>query len=154
MGEVQPMVSETSDDWYEAIISSQPEGIGLSEQDRDAFNDAFDAYTKGSYDIARTGFNELASQGSSVCQYYLGLMYSGGMGVLQDFGEAHMWFNIASSQGHTKARKHLDMLTHKMTADQIADAQKRARQWVSKKSKDSEDSESQQQAPEDSSVWY
>lgn len=145
MGEVQPMISGTSDDWYEAIISSQPEGIGLSEQNRDAFNDAFDHFTKGSYDMAHAGFIELASQGSSVCQYYLGLMYSGGMGVLQDFGEAHMWFNIASSRGHAKARKHLDVLTHKMTADQIANAQKKARLWVSKEPKDGEDSESQQQ---------
>lgn len=152
MGKVQPMVSESSDDWYEAIISTQPEGVGLSEENRDAFNDVFNYFTTGSYDLAYTGFSELASKGSSICQYYLGLMYSGGMGVLQDFGQAHMWFNIASSLGHTKARRYLEKLTHNMTAEQIADAQKKARQWVSKELKDNEHSISQQQEPENSLV--
>ncbi|MDH3636633.1 MAG: hypothetical protein OES20_18230 [Gammaproteobacteria bacterium] len=148
MGKVEPMVSESSDDWYEAIISAQPEGPGLSEKNRDTFNDAFDYFTSGSYDMAYTGFSELASQGSSICQYYLGVMYASGMGVLQDFGQAHMWLNIASSQGHKKARRQLEKLTHHMTADQIADAQKRARQWVSKHSKGENHPKSEQPEPE------
>jgi len=133
------MVSESAGDWFEAIISAQPEGVGLNERNRDTFNEAFEYFTSGSYDLAYTGFSELASQGSSICQYYLGLMYSSGMGVLQDFCKAHMWLNIASSQGHKKARKHLDTLTHNMTADQIADAQKRARKWVSNQRRDADD---------------
>ena len=149
MGKVQPMVSESSSDWYEAIISAQPEGVGLSDKNRDTFNDAFDYFTSGSYDMAYTGFSELASQGSSICQYYLGVMYSSGMGVLQDFGQAHMWLNIASSRGHKKARNQLEKLTHHMTADQIADAQKRARQWVSNHSKGDSYPKSEQLEPED-----
>lgn len=148
MGKVQHMVAESSDDWYEAIISAQPEGVGLSEQNRDTFNDAFSYFTTGSYDMAYTGFSELASRGSSICQYYLGVMYSGGMGVLQDFGQAHMWLNIASSQGHRKARRQLDKLTHHMTADQIAEAQKRARQWVSQQAKNPEDQSNEQEITE------
>ena len=139
MGEVQPMVSEPSGDWYEVIISAQPEGVGLDEQHRETFNDAFDSFTNCSYEAAHNSFSELADQGSSVCQYYLGVMYSSGMGVLQDFCKAHMWLNIASSQGHKKARKHLDTLTHNMTADQIAEAQKRARKWVMKHARNTND---------------
>ena len=142
------MVSESSGDWYEAMISAQPEGIGLSEQHRDTFNDTFDYFTSGSYDMAYTGFSELASQGSSICQYYLGLMYASGMGVLQDFGQAHMWLNIASSQGHRKARRQLERLTHHMTADEIAVAQKRARQWVSNHPKKDSHANNEQPEPE------
>ena len=142
------MVSESSGDWYEAIISAQPESVGLGEHNRETFNDAFDYFTTGSYDLAHAGFSELASCGSSICQYYLGVMYSSGMGVLQDFGQAHMWLNIASSQGHKKARKELEKLTHHMTADQIAEAQKRARQWVSKQARNPEDQLNQEDETE------
>jgi TPR repeat protein len=55
-------------------------------------------------------------------------MYISGMGVLQDFRQAHMWLNIASSRGHKKARKQLEKLTQIMTADLLAQAQKLARQ--------------------------
>jgi len=77
-------------------------------------------------------------------------MYSSGMGVLQDFAQAHMWLNIASSQGHHKARRLLEKLTHHMTADQIADAQKQARQWVSNHSQKNTRSKSEQPEPEGS----
>jgi TPR repeat protein len=126
------LIPESCEDWYEAIISSQPDGVGLEEKDRNKFNHAFESFTSGSYDNAYEGFVELAKGGSSVSQYYLGLMYIGGMGVLQDFRQAHMWLNIASSRGHKKARTQLEKLTQKMTADLLAGAQKMARQRIAK----------------------
>ena len=72
----------------------------------------------------------LSEKGSSISQYFLGEMYLEGMGVLQDFSLAHMWFNIAASQGHKKARVYRDRLTKKMGADQIAEAQKLARECM------------------------
>ena len=132
MENVLSLIPESCEDWYEAIISSQPDGVGLEEKDRDKFNHAFEAFTSGSYDNAYDGFVELAKGGSSISQYYLGLMYISGMGVLQDFRQAHMWLNIASSRGHKKARKQLDKLTQQMTADQLAGAQKLARRRISK----------------------
>ena len=132
MDNVLPLVPEISDDWYEAIVSAQPDGVGLEEKDRNRFNHAFEAFTTGSYGNAYKGFVQLAKGGSSSSQYYLGLMYISGMGVLQDFRQAHMWLNIASSMGHKKARKRLDKLTQKMTADQLAEAQKLARQRIAK----------------------
>ena len=132
MENVLSLIPESCEDWYEAIISSQPDGVGLEEKDRNKFNHAFEAFTSGSYDNAYNGFVELAKGGSSISQYYLGLMYISGMGVLQDFRQAHMWLNIASSRGHKKARKQLEKLTQQMTADQLAGAQKLARRRISK----------------------
>jgi len=132
MDNVLSLLPEASEDWYEAILSAQPDGVGLEEKDRGKFNHAFESFTSGSYDNAYNGFVELAKGGSSISQYYLGLMYISGMGVLQDFRQAHMWLNIASSRGHKKARMRLEKLTQVMTADQVAEAQNLARQRIAK----------------------
>lgn len=134
MGEVKTMKPEPSGDWYEAIIQTQSSGIGVNDIDRDLFNETFEAFMSGSYDKAYAGFSELGEAGSSVSQYYLGMMFLNGKGVLQDFCMAHMWFNIASSRGHEKARKQLEKLTQSMVREQVAEAQSLARHWVNRKS--------------------
>ena len=64
----------------------------------------------------------------------LGRMYANGRGVPQDYVEAHMWFNLAGAQlaGEDRelAVKARDGVAARMTADQIADAQRRAREWT------------------------
>jgi TPR repeat protein len=137
MGEVKSLQQEPvqqepvpSGDWFEAIILNNSGGIGTNEINRDRFNEAFGAFMAKSYDSAYAGFVELAETGSSVCQYYLGIMFLNGKGVLQDFCQAHMWLNIASSRGHEKACKQLEKLTESMTPEQVAEAQGIARQWV------------------------
>jgi len=132
MGKVQPITPEPYDDWYGAIISTQADGIELKELSRSKFNSAFELFTAGSYDSAYKGFVELSREGSSISQYYLGLMYLSGKGVLQDFRQAHVWLNISSSQGHKKASMQLEKLTQQMAADQLAEAQKLARLAVEK----------------------
>lgn len=54
-----------------------------------------------------------------------------GLGVVQDYVEAHMWFNLASSRGDAVALRERDALRGKMTSEQLALAQKRAREWGS-----------------------
>ena len=130
MGEVKPIQKKSSDDWFEAVISVHAEGVGVNKISRDRFNEVFDAFMSRSYDAAYAGFVELAEAGSSVCQYYLGVMFLEGKGALQDFGLAHMWLNIASSRGHNKARKLLEKTTQRMSAEHVAEAQKEARLWV------------------------
>lgn len=121
---------ESSWDWYEVFSVAQPCGEELAEVDRDKFNFAFESYASGNYDRAFKGFLELSGKGSSVSQYILGAMYLRGTGVLQDFSQAHMWFNIASSQGHKRAGGYLEMLTIGMSIGQVAEAQKLAREFV------------------------
>jgi TPR repeat protein len=58
----------------------------------------------------------------------LGWLYANGEGVLQDFLRAHMWFNIGSALGSQSALSGRDFVAKQMTAQQIADAQKMARE--------------------------
>ena len=75
----------------------------------------------------------LAEQGDAVAQLVLGVMYGNGEGTPQDFVEAHMWANLAASQLSGEDRdlavRHRDGLAAQMTPDQIAEAQRRAREW-------------------------
>ena len=130
MGRVLPITSKTSNDWYSAICKEQPDGVLLDDEAIALFNHAFEAYSSGAYGKAYQDFKQLAKQGSSISQYFLGVMCYRGIGALQDFLRAHMWFNIAASNGHRKARKYLDQLTRSLTREQVAEAQVMARNWV------------------------
>lgn len=74
-------------------------------------------------------FGRAAEQDHSVAKLYLGVMYAEGRGVPQDYVRAHMWFSLAAAQGVQRAVKTLNMAERKMTPDQIAEAQKLARDW-------------------------
>ena len=66
-------------------------------------------------------------------QMNLSSMYRDGRGVPQDRVRAHMWLNLAASRASSDDRKWVaeqrDRLTAKMTAQQIAEAQRLAREW-------------------------
>jgi hypothetical protein len=77
-----------------------------------------------------------AERGDPAAQANVGIMYFEGKGVPQDFVEAHMWLNLATSRvtsdlKQTHARQREDV-TREMTAPQIAEAQRRAREWTPK----------------------
>ena len=130
MAKVSSISTDPVKNWYRAISNDQSDGVVLKGADIEMFHYAFESLAAGTYDLAYEGFLELSEKGSSISQYFLGKMCLKGMGVLQDFSQAHMWFNIAASRGHKKAKAHLDRLTIKMSRDQIAEAQKLAREWV------------------------
>lgn len=92
-----------------------------------------------SYAMAELWYRQAAEQGNVAAQYNLGLMYERGQGVPQDYVQAHMWINLAASgfPGSAKERDEeianvRDLLAAKMTPAQIAEAQKRAREWKPK----------------------
>ena len=64
----------------------------------------------------------------------LGRLYVQGLGVIQDYVEAHKWLNLAASRGEIAALHERDALTGKMTPRQIAAAQERAAAWRPKAS--------------------
>ena len=76
-------------------------------------------------------YHRAAEQGDARGQANLGAMYAVGQGVLQDIVLAHMWFNIASVNGSDKAPQRRALAVEKMTREQIADAQTRARVCMS-----------------------
>ena len=76
-----------------------------------------------------------ADQGFAPAQFFLGNSLTLGRGVPQDYVEAHMWLNLSGHDHvgpedrdtYANAR---DAVTARMTADQIAEAQRRAQEWT------------------------
>lgn len=96
-------------------------GLGVPQQD---------------YAEAVKWFRKSAEQGDAKAQCALGFMYHFGEGVPQDFVQAYMWYNLAATifsaidnEGRAIAVKGRDILAAKMTPEQIAEAQKLAREW-------------------------
>ena len=73
-----------------------------------------------------------AEQGYANAQAKLGVQYATGAGVIQDYVRAHMWGNIAASDGDEGGGKVRDAVAVTMTPAQIAEAQKLARECVRK----------------------
>ena len=59
-------------------------------------------------------------------------MYIKGKGVLQDYVLAHMWFNLAASQGDKLATENREIVAKEITPSQIEKAQRLARECVKK----------------------
>ena len=73
-----------------------------------------------------------AAQGDLSAYFDLGVAYStGSHGVASDLIEAHKWFNLAASRGHEEASWCRADVADEMTAREIAEAQRRARAWLS-----------------------
>jgi TPR repeat protein len=79
--------------------------------------------------LAASWFRKSAEQGNSLAQRSLGLLYGTGSGVPRDLVQAHMWLNLAATGGDEHAAKDRESVAAQMTSQQIADAQKLARDW-------------------------
>ncbi len=96
------------------------------------------AFNRGEYATAFREFRPLAEQGTAEAQFNLGRVYGEGLGVPQDYAEAHMWYNLAASrlppgEDRDKATKNRDIVAKRMTPAQISEAEKLAREWKPKK---------------------
>ena len=60
----------------------------------------------------------------------LGLKYATGQSVAIDFITAHKWFNIAALKGSTEAIRLRREIAAEMSEDDIAAAQRAARDWL------------------------
>jgi hypothetical protein len=74
-----------------------------------------------------------AEQGHAEAQFLLAKKYRFGEGVPQDYVQSHMWVNLAASRltGETReaAVEARDNVAQIMTPEQIAEAQRLAREW-------------------------
>ena len=68
------------------------------------------AAERGDYAAAVEQFRPLADDGNVDAQYNLGLMYSHGLGVTQDHGEAARWYRLSADQGNVDAQINLGSL--------------------------------------------
>ena len=85
-------------------------------------------------------YRKAARQGHPGAQVNLGVMYGTGEGIPQDYVQAHKWYNLAASRlppgdDRDLAGKNRDIVAAKMTAAQIAEAQRLAREWKPKTQK-------------------
>ena len=125
----------------------------------DDLQEGLDAIKRKDYKTAYNFFLPLAEQGDSNGQYFLGLMYYEGREVQQNDKEATKWFRLAAEQGDNMAQSNLGHLyadektgkknyikAHQwfnisgakeitameklMDPNQIAEAEKLARDWV------------------------
>jgi TPR repeat protein len=85
--------------------------------------------TLQNYAEALTWFRKASDQGSAQAQINLGAIYANGQGVPQDYILAHMWLSLAAAKNETRAVDLRDIVAAKMTAAQVAEAQKLAREW-------------------------
>ncbi|MBL4741133.1 MAG: sel1 repeat family protein [Sneathiella sp.] len=70
-----------------------------------------------------------AEGGTPEEQYRTGLLFATGDGVPTDLITAHKWFNLAAMNGVIEARESRAEISHDMSTDEIAVAQKMAREW-------------------------
>ena len=60
----------------------------------------------------------------------LGVLYATGRDVEQDLVAAHKWFNLAAVSGYREAAYHRQQIAAEMSAKDIAEAQRAAREWL------------------------
>ena len=67
--------------------------------------------------------------GCQTCTIACKGLWTGGEGM------AHMWWNLATSQGDKVARRNRNKVAGMMASTQLAEAQRMAREWVAKHQK-------------------
>jgi TPR repeat protein len=75
-----------------------------------------------------------ADQGVGLAQLNLSVMYANGDGTERDYVKAYMYANLAVArlppgEDHDIALKNRDMIARAMTREQVAEAQRLAREW-------------------------
>jgi uncharacterized protein len=87
------------------------------------------------YVQAATWYRRAADQGEPHAQYNLGIFYATGEAGQVDNVNAYMWLSLATAQfpvGDARRRTAVasrDLVAKQMSRDQIAEAQRRAREW-------------------------
>jgi TPR repeat protein len=93
-------------------------------------------------------FTKAAERGNATAQRNLALMYYDGKGVIEDYVEAYKWALLAGMNGEDVTKIKQD-LTTKMTPEQIAEAQKLAKDFAAKKQNANNNSTTQPNLPTD-----
>jgi TPR repeat protein len=87
------------------------------------------AYLEGSI----ASFDSIAASAGAATPdalYQLGLQYCLGLDVELDLVAAHKWFNLAALRGNSDARRMRGEISSEMSRDEIAIAQREAREWL------------------------
>lgn len=77
-----------------------------------------------------------AEQGLGEAQLGLAGLYRDGLGVPADPVQAYLWFSLAEAQGEAGAKEGREELTRGLSAAQIADGERLAREWRATRTSD------------------
>lgn len=93
-------------------------GQGVAQDNREAFK----------------WYHKAAEQGDTLAQATLGIMYESGEGVPQDYTEAYAWFSVSATNGSANfdSAKNRDIVAKRLTPDQLAKGQARAKVYFEK----------------------
>lgn len=98
-------------------------GLGRAHAD---YDDGLRAYESGNFLAAAEEWYLSGLRGDVASLFRLGQLYEQGLGASQNFVEAHRWYNLAASQGHSEAQVARDALATRLTVEQLAEAQELA----------------------------
>lgn len=83
------------------------------------------------FEMSEIQKTEIAAKlGADEALFDLGLMYSTGREVEQDLITAHKWFNLAALKGNAAARDYRSEIARELSSVEVAEAQRRAREWL------------------------
>ena len=101
-------------------------GVGTAQAD---YEDGQRAWDAGRHSEALREWQAAANAGDAKAMLALGRLYMQGLGVPQNYVQAHMWFTLAASRFEAEAVKERDALAVRMAPEQVAEAQKQAAAW-------------------------
>lgn len=76
------------------------------------------------------GSEMVLSTGLEETLFNLGIASATGRDGTADLVAAHMWFNLAAARGHGEAAQYRQEVAIEMSAAEIAEAQRAAREWL------------------------
>lgn len=91
--------------------------------------------TAQDYVEAMKWYRLAAAQGSAAAQFNIAVMYGNGQGVAKDLVHAHAWFKLSAESGDPESVRNRDLTKMRMTPQQIAQAEKLARDCQQRKFK-------------------
>lgn len=113
-------------------LATQPQsltGLGPAQQ-------AYSAYQKGDFHLAKAIWQDEAQKGSSHAQYNLGVIYAEGRGTYRSPAQAVKWWQEAAEQGHAQAQHNLALSYMGAESDLPGQAttpdHSQARHWLEK----------------------
>ena len=120
-------MASTIDRWMSLSGSSSGEAVTVARML------AASASPKGDYAGAANWFKAAAEYGLADSQYNLAVLYENGLGVSKDMQQAYTWLLLAAKSGDKDAAGRVEALKPKMSADDLAAADAKAKEWRPKR---------------------
>lgn len=130
-GEGVPQNDKIAFEWYSKAAE---QGLAVAQRNLGTCY----AYGKGvqqDYKEAARWWANAAEEGDEIAQYNLSVCYANGQGIIENYTEAYKWMLLAGMNGYD-VRNYKTSLKKRMTAEQIAEAQGLAKEFVDRKNKE------------------